>query len=119
MIDLRHARHVAGLLKEVVDLGASYEEIVPAVAGDLLRPALVAVINPPADSRLAREEIFGPILVLASYTDIDREIAQLRALEETPLALYWFDTDQRRIERVSQTVPCGGITVNDTLLHYA
>ena len=70
LIDLRHARHVAGLLKEVVDLGASYEEIVPAVAGDLLRPALVAVINPPADSRLAREEIFGPILVLASYTRV-------------------------------------------------
>ncbi len=119
LIDLRHARHVAGLLKEAVELGATSDEIVPAVSGDVLRPALVAVIDPPADSRIAREEIFGPALVLTSYTDIDREIAQLRALKETPLALYWFDTDQRRIERVSQTVPCGGITVNDTLLHYA
>ena len=119
LIDIRQARRVAGLLKDAMNSGTQCEEILPAVPGDMLRPALVSVIDPSPVSRVAKEEIFGPVLVIYPYTDIEKEISQLRVLEETPLALYWFDTDRCRIRRVSQTVPAGGMTVNDTLLHYA
>ena len=119
LIDIRQARRIAGLVKQAVELGTRCEQIVPASPCDILRPSLFALIDPPSESRIAQEEIFGPALVLSLYTDIEEKITQLRALEQTPLALYWFDKDQRRIERVCQTVPCGGITVNDTLLHYA
>jgi aldehyde dehydrogenase (NAD+)/coniferyl-aldehyde dehydrogenase len=36
-----------------------------------------------------------------------------------PLALYYFDRDARRIDRVLTDTVAGGVTINDTILHIA
>jgi coniferyl-aldehyde dehydrogenase len=65
-----------------------------------------------------REEIFGPILPVMTYSDLDDLIARLAA-RERPLALYWFGHDRGRRELMLHASAAGGVTVNDTLWHFA
>jgi coniferyl-aldehyde dehydrogenase len=71
------------------------------------------------DSMLVlREEIFGPILPVMTYRDLHEALAYVNT-HPRPLALYYFDLDTRRIERVLNTTWSGGVTVNDVIYHIA
>lgn len=76
------------------------------------------VLDPPADLDLMQEEIFGPILPVCAYPSLDAALAEVQG-RDRPLALYVFSEDNRTVERVLGQVVAGGITVNDTLLHFA
>ncbi len=114
-------RRLRALLDEARDKGATVlplREIDPAKAEAerLIAPTLV--LDPPADSRLMREEIFGPVLPLVSVDSVDAAIDYVNA-RERPLALYHFDLDRGRTERVLDGTVAGGVCVNDTILHIA
>ena len=114
-------RRLRGLLDEARELGASVVELaeVDAMRGEAERRiAPTLVLDPPEHSRLMREEIFGPILPIVSVPDVDAAIAYINA-RERPLALYHFDHDRQRTERVLQGTHAGGVTINDTVLHIA
>ncbi len=81
----------------------------------LFAPTLV--LDPGDDARLMQEEIFGPILPLRSVASLDAAIAHINA-GERPLALYPFSGDRRTVEAILQRTVAGGVTVNDTLLHF-
>jgi coniferyl-aldehyde dehydrogenase len=81
-----------------------------------LAPQLV--LDAPADNALATDEVFGPLLPLRPYDELDDAIAAINA-GPRPLALYWFDQDRRRTQRALERTHAGGVTVNDTLLHVA
>ncbi len=76
------------------------------------------VCDAPPESRLLKEEIFGPILPLVTVADVDAAVAYANA-RPRPLALYLFDRDSRRVQAVLDSVHAGGVTVNDCLLHFA
>lgn len=82
----------------------------------LLVPTVV--LDPPDDLQLMREEIFGPILPVRAYPDLQTALADVVA-RDRPLALYPFSHDRATLERILGTVVAGGVTVNDTLLHFA
>src|SRR5208337_2509757 len=65
-----------------------------------------------------QEEIFGPILVVRSYKDLDEAIAYVND-HPRPLALYFFSNDRAATERVLSETISGGVTVNETMLHVA
>jgi len=79
-----------------------------------LEPTVVSGVD--FDAPLMREEIFGPVLPIVGYDDLDAELARLRTLPK-PLALYAFGPGDRELEAIL-AVPAGGVTVNDTLLHF-
>ena len=81
----------------------------------LFTPTLV--LDAPDDSALMREEIFGPILPIKTYRTIDDAIAWINA-HDRPLALYPFSHDHATVERVIAQTLSGGVSVNDTLLHF-
>ncbi|WP_031370674.1 coniferyl aldehyde dehydrogenase [Lysobacter antibioticus] len=85
------------------------------VAERIFPPALV--IEPGADAQVMQHEIFGPILPVLSYRTLDEAIARINALDR-PLALYPFGHDRAQIERILAQTLAGGVTVNDTLLHF-
>lgn len=87
-----------------------------ADAERLIPPTLV--LDPPADLALMREEIFGPILPVLSYRTLDEAIAGI-ASRDRPLALYPFSLQREEVERILAGTLAGGVTVNDTLLHFA
>ncbi|MBD3826457.1 MULTISPECIES: coniferyl aldehyde dehydrogenase [Stenotrophomonas] len=76
------------------------------------------VLDPPADLDLMQEEIFGPILPVCAYPDLDAALAGVQA-RDRPLALYVFSQQRDTVERVLDQIVAGGVTVNDTLLHFA
>jgi coniferyl-aldehyde dehydrogenase len=65
-----------------------------------------------------REEIFGPILPIRTVASVDAAIDFINS-HDRPLALYHFDHDRARIERVLQRTVAGGVCINDTVLHIA
>ncbi|OWR29932.1 aldehyde dehydrogenase [Saccharibacillus sp. O23] len=68
------------------------------------------------DAASMQEEIFGPILPILTYDDIEDAIRQINA-HPHPLALYLFTLDTQVQERVLEKVPFGGGCINDTLMH--
>jgi acyl-CoA reductase-like NAD-dependent aldehyde dehydrogenase len=120
IVNERHRARLASWLDEARARGASVEEINPAgenLAGSpKLAPHLV--LNAPDDTRVMREEIFGPILPLVPYRDADEAIAYVNA-RPRPLALYVFDTDRAFVDAVIARTVSGGVTVNETILHIA
>ncbi|MET3928462.1 coniferyl-aldehyde dehydrogenase [Lysobacter sp. OAE881] len=81
----------------------------------LFPPTLLA--EPPLDSEVMRNEIFGPILPVLTYRTLDDAIERIRSMDR-PLALYPFSNDARSIDRIVSGTLAGGVTVNDTLLHF-
>ena len=119
-----HHQRVQGLVAEasaagarVITLGASDGAgIVDPVAGR--RPLLTLVVDPPAASRLAREEIFGPVMQIETCKDADDAVARIQR-GPSPLALYYFGRDAAEERRVIERTRSGGVTVNDVVMHVA
>lgn len=70
------------------------------------------------DSPIMQEEIFGPVLPMMTYEDMDQVIAFVTSRPK-PLALYLFTTDHDTERRVLERVPFGGGCINDTIIHLA
>lgn len=70
------------------------------------------------DSPVMQEEIFGAVLPLLTFNDIDSAIQQINARDK-PLALYLFSKNTATIDKVLSTISFGGGCVNDTLMHIA
>ena len=64
-----------------------------------------------------REEIFGPILPIETYSTLDEAIAKINA-RPRPLALYAFGGDARLRMRLLRQTIAGGVTFDDTLWHF-
>ncbi len=96
------------------------ETVVLAGAADaqqrLLPPILL--LEPDDDAAAMREEIFGPILPIKTYASLDEAIAYVNA-RDRPLALYPFSFDATTVERILHETLAGGVSVNDTLFHFA
>jgi coniferyl-aldehyde dehydrogenase len=118
VIDDRHYRRLAQMVDEAAERGSRAECLFAGAARDEARHRLapVLLIDPPADGSAMRDEIFGPVLPLVPYDRLDDAIAFVNARPH-PLALYWFDHDRARTDEALCTMPAGGVTVNDTLLH--
>ena len=70
------------------------------------------------DSPVMGEEIFGPVLPMLEFHDLDEVISFVKARPK-PLALYLFTTDSAVERKVLENVSFGGGCVNDTIIHLA
>jgi aldehyde dehydrogenase (NAD+) len=69
------------------------------------------------DDDVMQEEIFGPLLPVISYQDMEEMISILKR-KEKPLSLYIFSTRKSFIQNVLNELSFGGGTINDTVIHY-
>jgi aldehyde dehydrogenase (NAD+) len=81
-----------------------------------LSPTLLTNID--MDSAIMQEEIFGPLLPIIPYTDVNAAIAHINAGPK-PLALYVFSKDEAAIEKILSETTAGGSCVNITVLHFS
>jgi aldehyde dehydrogenase (NAD+) len=70
------------------------------------------------DAPVMQDEIFGPILPVLEYGDLEEAIALINARPK-PLALYFFSNDSRKQEQMLQSTSSGGVCINDTVMHIA
>ena len=121
IINARHHARLEALVDDARARGAKVWVLDAGPAGELAPPRRMAptlVTGVTGDMAIMREEIFGPLLPVETYATIDEAIARINARPH-PLALYWFGRDRARCERVLHETLAGGVTVNDTLWHFA
>jgi aldehyde dehydrogenase (NAD+) len=83
------------------------------VAARFVEPTIV--LDPPLDSALMQEEIFGPVLPVIAVDDMD-EAMRLVAERPKPLALYVFTRDAALQNRVLGSLSAGSVCVNDAVI---
>jgi coniferyl-aldehyde dehydrogenase len=79
-----------------------------------MAPALV--LEPDDKMAIMTEEIFGPLLPIKSYDQIDEAIDYVND-RDRPLAIYYFGNDNAEQERVLSRTTSGGVTINDVIMH--
>ena len=82
----------------------------------LFPPTLI--LEPGDDAKAMQEEIFGPVFPIRSVPSLDAAIAYVNA-HDRPLALYPFSHDKAAVEKILRNTLAGGVSVNDTLFHFA
>ena len=79
-----------------------------------IEPTLLGDIS--LDSPIMKEEIFGPILPLIGYQDMD-EVRGIIAKNPDPLACYLFTSDSKKEEEWMNMIPFGGGCINNASWH--
>lgn len=112
----RHLQRIEQKVSEAAEAGARIESLGEAAAdaADRRRP-LRLVVDAPAHTAIAREEIFGPAMLIQLYDEIAEVVAAINAGGE-PLALYWFGSDAAEREFVLDHTRSGGVAINDVLI---
>ena len=119
IVNDRHYQRLQGYVTDARERGARIEPLSTASA-DATRRRLppLALLDVDDGMRVMQDEIFGPLLPVLPYQDIDAAIAYVNQ-HPRPLALYYFGNDSGPRDRVLNETVAGGVTVNDTILHIA
>ena len=81
-----------------------------------IAPTLVTGVT--TDMEIMKNEIFGPILPIIEYDQLDDALKFINS-QPHPLAFYYFDIDQARIDYVAERTHSGHFGINQTLTHVA
>ena len=93
-----------------IAVGGTLEE-----ADRTIHPTLLTDVTP--DMLIMQEEIFGPVVPVLTYRNIDDVIAYISSRPK-PLALYIYSNSQNNIEKLLSRTSSGGVTINGFFSHY-
>jgi aldehyde dehydrogenase (NAD+) len=112
MIHPRHFDRLVGFLADgEATAGGDYDAATRYIAPTLLE-------NVAWDAPIMQEEIFGPILPIFAYGDLD-EVIEIVNDRPKPLALYFFSRNEAKQARVLSATSSGGVCINDTVMQVA
>lgn len=112
MISLRHFQRVTGLIDpEKVVIGGGYDP-----ASQKIQPTVMDNVS--WEDAVMGEEIFGPVLPILTFEDIDDVIKTVNR-HDKPLALYIYAEDRAVVKKVTSRCAFGGGCVNDCIIHLA
>jgi aldehyde dehydrogenase (NAD+) len=115
IIDQRNLARIKGYLDDAKEKGA-----IVVCGGNIdkenqcIQPTILTDL--PADAKINKEEVFGPILSVFTYSDVTEVYRALRKYSK-PLALYIFSNDDAFVEDVLENTTSGGVTVNHCMMH--
>ena len=106
---------VSKIFYEAIDAGA---EIVYGGSADesSLRIEPTILLGDLANTALLSEEIFGPIMPIMIYDDLEELVTELQQ-RPRPLGLYVFTRRKKTVNYILERCPSGGVCINDTILH--
>lgn len=112
IINERHFERIMSLINpEKLAVGGESDR-------ELLKIAPTVMKDVTYEDTVMQEEIFGPVLPVLTFTELDEVIEQVNGGEK-PLALYVFASDKAVIEKVTSLCSFGGGCVNDVIIHLA
>lgn len=115
IVNEKHFDRLNGLLKETPESSV-------LLSGKLdkselaIDPVICKDISP--ESGLMQDEIFGPILPVIEFEDLDQVTATINEAEK-PLALYLFSKSRKNQNFVLTQTSSGSVVVNDCVLQFA
>ena len=86
-----------------------------ATESQFIAPTLIEGMSD--DSAIMQEEIFGPLLPIITYSDINEVISYINA-KPKPLALYIYSKDNKLTDKVIRETSAGDTCVNQTVMHF-
>jgi aldehyde dehydrogenase (NAD+) len=115
IVNDRHTARIKRLLDDALDKGAR------VVFGGEVRqdqrfiaPTLLEQV--PANAAVMQEEIFGPLLPIIRFRELDEVVDRINAGEK-PLALYIWARDRKRARKILDRTSSGGACINNTVVH--
>ncbi len=93
-----------------VKVGGTFDE-----ADNTIHPTVLTNVS--KESLIMKEEIFGPVLPVLTYKNIDEVLDYVNA-KDKPLALYIFSENNTFINNIVNNTSSGGACVNDVVIHY-
>jgi len=112
IISDKHLNRLINLIEpEKVFVGGEYNR-----SKRLLMPTVLTNVS--VEDKIMEDEIFGPILPVLTYNDINSAIAFIKSRPK-PLALYLFSESKPLRMKVLNEVSFGGGMVNDVLMHFS
>jgi coniferyl-aldehyde dehydrogenase len=120
IVNENHFRRLQHLISDATAAGIETITFNPAdedyeeAANRKLLPRVL--LDPPDDSAVMREEIFGPLLPIKTYKQID-EVARYINAHDRPLALYYFGNNEQHRTQFLNDIVAGGMAVNDVVIH--
>jgi coniferyl-aldehyde dehydrogenase len=122
IINERHFNRLRSWTDDAKHKGARVIELNPDgedfASSDLHRlpPSLILDVN--EEMTVMQEEIFGPLLPIKTYENIEEAITYVRN-RSRPLAVYYFGNDFAEERIVLDGTTSGGVTINDCISHYS
>ena len=122
VVNGRNFERLQGYLADAKEKGAELIEVNPGnedfASSNGNKMPLTIVRNVNDDMKVMQEEIFGPILPVKTYKNMDDAINYVND-HDRPLGLYYFGSDKAEEAKVLNRTISGGVTVNDVLFHNA
>jgi aldehyde dehydrogenase (NAD+) len=116
IVNERHFNRLKELIEEAVAKGATLAkggETNPET--NFIAPTVLTHVSP--EMMVMQDEIFGPILPILDYDDLDKAIAFVNAMPK-PLALYAFSKSSKKLNHIFHHTSSGGAVANDCVLHF-
>ena len=116
IISPRHQERLAEMIQDAVGKGARVEIGGEAETSDkYIAPTVLTEV--PDDSRVMQEEIFGPVLPVRKYTNLDSVLEHINEGEK-PLALYIFSGSRKNQNYILNNTAAGTSCINETMLQF-
>ena len=117
IVNKKHFNRLINLLEDAKQLGSNI-----IYGGNInekenfIEPTLLNNIS--KKSKMYKEEIFGPLLPIFDFNEIE-EVIEFINKNEKPLALYIFSKNDNNIKTIIKNTSSGGICINHSTLHYS
>lgn len=112
-----HFTRLYKLYKDAIKKGANISVGGSFDVNDLyIEPTLIDMVN--FDMEIMHEEIFGPLLPLITYQNIN-EVINIIEKNPYPLTIYISSNEKNTINYLIENIPSGGVVVNDYMLGYS
>ncbi len=111
IINETHFQRLINYIKEnTVYFGGEYDETSRRIG-----PTIISDVS--WKDKVMKEEIFGPILPVMEFENLDETISELNA-KIRPLAAYYFSKNKKKQKKVIESLRFGGGVINDSLFHF-
>ena len=120
IINERHFNRINSLIQDAKDKGAHINEINPSNEDfsqqQFYKIPPTIVTNTSDDMKIMNEEIFGPVLPVIEFDDLDDALSTINS-KDRPLGLYYFGTDKSEESQIMNKTSSGGVTINNVVGH--
>ena|SRR5210317_63032 len=120
IINERHFNRINSLIQDAKEKGAHINEINPSNEDfsqqQFYKIPPTIVTDTSDDMKIMNEEIFGPVLPVIGFDDLDEALSTINS-KDRPLGLYYFGTDKSEESQIMNKTSSGGVTINNVVGH--
>ena len=116
MVNEHHHERMQSYLQDAREKGASVIDLGSFDSSEKNTITTKVVMNVNESMRIMQEEIFGPLLPIMVYDEL-QEVVDYVNSHDHPLGLYFFGNKKSEQNFIIENTRSGGVTINDAMFH--